>query len=131
MNRTARLSASLLVPFLVLASCTRQPSPREACAKLEASGIARGCHETKPEGLGARAREVWTFDLPSVPGKGGNVFGFEKSDDYDATVKGFEGAAILAGPHRYGNPGARIFVQMNSGASLEIGKQTRAIIEGL
>jgi hypothetical protein len=121
--------AAVLV--LLSASCARQPSAAEVCAKLEAAGIARGCHEVKPGGISAGARERVDFDLVSVPGKGAGVMSYDSPEAYEACVKAHEAAAIIVGPHRYGSAKARIFVQMNEGASLEVGKKTRAIVEGL
>ena len=69
--------------------------------------------------------------MPSVPGHGGAVMAFEKSEDYDATVQAFAAAAVMAGPHRYGNPKARIFVQFNEGASPDVGDKAKAVIAGL
>jgi hypothetical protein len=42
-----------------------------------------------------------------------------------------EKASFIAGSHRYGNPSARIFVQLNSGAPLEVGTKTSAIVADL
>ena len=124
------LAALLLISAAVL-GCTKTPTAQEACGQLEAAGVAKGCHEVKPEALSARSSARVDFDLVHVPGKGGAVMFFAKEDDFEATVKMYEAAAMFAGPHRYGNPKARIFVQMNTDASLEEGKQVKALIEGL
>jgi len=108
-----------------------KPTAMDVCKKLEASKVASGCREDKPMGVGAAAVEKAAFDLPSVPGKGGQVLRFDKAETYRTTVETFEKTAFLAGPHRYGNEGKLIFVQFNDGASLEVGKQTKPIVEGL
>jgi len=72
-----------------------------------------------------------TFDLPSVPGYGGAIFAFEKADDFESTVKAFEGAAAVAGPWRFGNGKARIFVEMNFGAPPGVGQKAKAVVDGL
>src|SRR4051812_35691679 len=87
---------------LLSVSCARQPTAAEVCAKLEAAGIARGCHEVKPAGISAGARERVDFDLVSVPGKGGAAMIFEKAEGYEAALKAYEATAVLGGPH-YGN----------------------------
>ncbi|MFO0590324.1 MAG: hypothetical protein U0441_22470 [Polyangiaceae bacterium] len=121
-----------LLPICVLAAgCGTTPAAQDVCAKLEAAGVARGCHEVKAEVINARARTKYDFDLVHVPGEGGAVLDFAKDDDYETTVKMYEAAAMFAGPHRYGNAKARVFVQMNAGASLEEGKQVKALVEGL
>jgi len=104
---------------------------KSACESLAAVGVGTNCHETKPAGLGAAAIEAYAFDLPSVSGKTGRVLRFEKAEYYDSTVDSFAKAALLAGPHRYGNRGKLIFVQMNDKASLDVGKKAKAVVDGL
>lgn len=99
--------------------------------QLVAQGAAANCRESKPEGLGAAAVEKVDFDLPSVAGKTGAVFRFEKDETFDQTVANFEKAAVLAGPHRYGSKKGLIFVQANSGLSLEEGKKLKAVVDAL
>ena len=117
--------------FVGLAGCSKKPSASEVCSKLEAEGVAAGCHEEKPLGLGAAAAERFDFSLPSVPGKSGSVYTFAKQDTFKTTVDSYERAALLAGPHRYGSEKALVFVQVNSGASLETGKKIKGIVEAL
>jgi hypothetical protein len=122
-----------LAAFLSFAGCSKlsPPTPKGVADKLTAEGILTNCTQAQPKAFTARASEVWSCDLPSVPGKGANVMGFADDAAYEATVKAFEGAALLAGGHRYGNAKARIFVQMNQDAPLEIGQKTKGIIDGL
>jgi hypothetical protein len=126
-----RIKVVLVVALGMLAGCSKPLSAMDACRKLEQAGVAAGCREDKPEGLGASAIEKATFDLPSVPGKGGQVLRFGSDEAFRTTSAGFEKLALFAGPHRYGSPGTRIFVQFNNGASLEVGKKARSVIEGL
>lgn len=121
----------LLAGLLVLAGCSKPTTAMDVCHKLEAAGVAKNCHEGKPGGLAAAAVEDAEFDLVSVPGKGGGVYRFDRDDFYESTVTSFGAAAMLAGPHRYGSKTARIFVQMNDGASLEVGKKAKAVVDGL
>lgn len=79
----------------------------------------------------ARASAMWVYDVPGTPGATAAVYSFATSEDYAATVNTFAGLAVLAGPHRYGNPGRLIFVQANDKAPLEYGRRLRATIEGL
>ena len=116
---------------LAVLSCSKSPTPGDVCQQLVAAGVAANCKPATPNGLGARAREEVAFDLPSVPGHGGGVYVFDKAEDYAATVKAFEGAATLAGPWRFGNEKARIFVQLNEGAKPDVGAKARAVVEGL
>lgn len=111
--------------------CSKAVTAADACKKLEAAGVAANCHEEKPEMFAARAKQKYAFDLPSVPGKTGQVLSFADSDAYSATAKAFESAAMLAGPHRYGSEKALIFVQMNTGASLDTGKKAKAVVDAL
>ncbi len=121
----------LLPTLMLLAGCPKPPTPSEVCAKLVSAGVASNCHAETPAGLGGRAREEVAFDLPSVPGHGGGVYGFETDADYSSTVQSFEAAAVLAGPWRFGSAKARIFVQMNDGAKPEVGAKARAVVDGL
>ncbi|WP_441288470.1 hypothetical protein ACSRUE_42035 [Sorangium sp. KYC3313] len=124
-------TASLLVFCLAIAGCSQKPAAAEVCSKLEAAGIAKNCREAKPLALTARAAQKYDFDLVEVPGKTGQVLTFAADDDYSATVEAFKAMAMLAGPHRYGNQKARVFLQMNDGASLDTGKKAQGVIEGL
>lgn len=124
----------IVCTWLSLSGCGllgSKPSAMDVCKKLEVAKVASGCREDKPIGVGAAAAEKVAFDLPSVPGKGGQVLRFDKPETYKQTADTFEKTALLAGPHRYGNEGKLIFVQFNDGASLDIGKQAKAIVEGL
>lgn len=125
------LTTIMLVLFLTACSKAKPPTAKEAADKLAAAGILTNCKQAVPRALTARASEYWGCDLPSVPGKGASVLAFADDEAYEATVKAFEAAAMLAGAHRYGNAKVRIFVQMNEGASLETGQKTKAIVEAL
>jgi hypothetical protein len=128
MNQIAIVAALMLV---TVTGCSKRPSAADVCKKLEASGVAASCRTDSPNGLGAAASEKVSFDLPSVPGKTGAVFGFASADSYKSTTGAFEGAAMLAGPHRYGSEKALIFVQMNSGATPDVGGKAKAVVEAL
>lgn len=123
--------AFLLFALLASACSKTTPSTATVCGKLVAAGVAANCHPQTPKVINALAREQTEFDLPSVPGHGGAVLGFDKDSDYDGTVKAYEAAAALAGPYRFGNATARVFVQMNDGASPDIGEKARAVVAGL
>jgi hypothetical protein len=119
----------LAVPLMV--ACGKPPTAMEACNKLTSAGVAANCQIDKPGGLGADASEKVAFELPSVPGKGGAVYRFDNDEAYDSTVKSFDDAKVLAGPHRYGSRKARIFVQFNDGASMDVGAKAKATIADL
>ncbi len=119
------------VAVVTLFGCSKKPTAMDACRKIEASGVGAACKEDKPGGLGAAASEKAVFDLPSVPGKTGQVLRFEKEESYVTTEGSFEKAATLAGPHRYGSKKALIFVQANEGLSLEDGKKLKAAVGAL
>jgi hypothetical protein len=123
-------AAFLLV--LSMAACSKPPSAAAVCEKLVAAGVATNCKQGElGEGLVSAASDRAVFDLPSVPGETGQVVCFDKSADYDATVKAFDAMAALAGRHRYGSPSARVFVQLNSQAPAETGTKAEAVVEGL
>ncbi len=128
MNQRLIVCAALI---LGLFGCGKKPTAMEVCKKREVAGVAAKCREEKPGGLAAAAVERAEFDLPSVPGKGGNVNRFDKEEAFASTSSAFEGAALLAGPHRYGSKASLIFVQMNDGASLEVGKRAKDVVDAL
>jgi hypothetical protein len=78
-----------------------------------------------------KASDYVVFDLPSVPGKTGQVLQFRNTSDYTEAVQDFETAAALTGPHRYGSAKARIYVQLNSGAPADAGTKAAAVVAGL
>ena len=122
----------MIAVAVVVAACgSSKPTAMAVCKKLEAEGVASNCREDKPGGLGAAAVERAQFDLPSVPGEGGAIMRFDREEFYSSTEDAFGKAAMLAGPHRYGSKKALIFVQMNEGASLDVGKKTKAVVEAL
>lgn len=123
--------ALLVASLLLAAGCAKTPSAADVCAKLVADGIASNCKEAKPVMISARAKTRVDFDLVHNAGKGGSVLDFAAADDYDATEKAYAAAAMLAGPHRYGNAKARVFVQMASEASLDDGKKAKAVVDAL
>ena len=117
---------------LVAVGCHAKPSAMSVCTTLVSSGVAANCKDGGPaNGMGAAASEYVVFDLPSVPGETGQVLRFDKSSDFDATTKAFDAMAALAGRHRYGSSGALIFVQLNSGASTEVGKKAEDVVNKL
>jgi hypothetical protein len=128
MNTTMLLA---LVVAMTGLGCQSKPTAADVCKKLERAGVAKGCKQSVPAAVNARAKEEYVFNLAAPAGKTGHVLSFEKDDDYDATVKAYEAMAMLAGSHRYGSAKARIFVQLNSGASLATGKKAKAVVDGL
>src|SRR3954451_15219769 len=103
---------ALVLLLLVCVWGCSKPTAAGVCAELERSGVAKGCRQNVPQGLNRRAKEEFNFDL--VSGKTGHVMSFEKANDYEATVNGYEAVAFAAGSHRYGSPNARIFVHLDS-----------------
>jgi hypothetical protein len=81
--------------------------------------------------LGKAASEFVTFDLPSVQGKTGRVLRFRTADAYADAVAGYEAAAMLVGPHRYGSAKALIFVQLNNAAPTDVGAKAAAVVTAL
>jgi hypothetical protein len=123
------LKVAVLTTTMML-GCAAKPDASSICKQIEAAGIGTSCTQVKPEIINARAKTKVDFDLVRVPGKKGAVLDFASADDYSATVNAYAAAAMLAGPHRYGNPSTHIFVQLNTGASLEDGGAVSAIVSG-
>jgi hypothetical protein len=124
------MKLTIAVVTILIFGCAAKPTASTVCKKIEAAGIGSGCSQVKPEVINARAKTKFDFDLVRVPGEKGAVLDFTSDDDYLATVNAYATAAMLAGPHRYGNASTRIFVQLNTGASLEEGNLVKAIVDG-
>lgn len=128
----------VVVILLALAACKRSGpvgvSAGDVCYKLEAAGVALKCQTGSKGALGLIARsasEYVTFDLPSVPGKTGQVLRFRNAADYAEAVQGFEAASMLVGPHRYGSAKALIFVQLSSATPADVGAKAAVVVAGL
>jgi len=107
------------------------PSAMSVCQKLVKVGVATHCVSDTPGGLGAAAVESVGFELADAPGKKGQVLAFDHAEHFDRTFAAFAEMAALAGPHRYGNRTARVFVQMNAQASPEAGSSVLKVLQGL
>jgi hypothetical protein len=111
--------------------------PAAFCAHLARENIARGCERVIPQAPSARARLRIYFDLLSVTSEDesdrfdGSVMSFDDAEDFDSVVRGYEEAAFVAGPHRYGNRARLLFVQLNHDTPLEVGDRVRAMVEAL
>lgn len=104
---------------------------KEACESLAKAVGGSGCKEDKPGGLGAAAWAKYAFDLEEPKGKTCQVLSFKKSADLEATEKAFDGQAALAGPHRYANKDALIYVQCNEGMPRPTGEKLEAALKKL
>lgn len=114
---------SLGIVLLMTGCQSKGMSAQAACESLTKAGFGSNCKADKPGGLASAAWEAYTFDLPDPKGKGCGVFSFRKAEDLDATEKAFQGAAALAGPHRYGSKSKLIFVQCNEGMPRDKGAE--------
>lgn len=117
--------------LLFIAACSKPPTASAVCDKLVAAGVGKNCRTGAPAGLAAAAKDEAELDLASPIGKTAAVYSFDSDEAYKATVTAFAGVAALAGPHRYGNGKARIFVQMNSEAPNDLGAKAKAVVDAL
>lgn len=115
----------------VLAGCGKSVSAKEACEKFTGAGLGSGCQEEKPGGLGAAASQKYAYNLKEPTGKTCGVYSFKDQESYEATVKSFAAMAMLAGPHRYGNPKKLVFVQCNDGMPDAVGKELEKAVNSL
>lgn len=107
------------------------PDLASACKKLADAVKGSNCQKGSPAGIGAAAWERYDFDLVEPKGEKCQVLSFRKVEDLDATVKAFDGAAALAGPHRYANRDALLFVQCNEGMPRDLAGPLTAALEKL
>jgi hypothetical protein len=124
-------AVGLALTAAALTSCSKPITALQVCQKLQEAGVAANCRAGKPSGLGANATEAADFDLPSVPGHGGLVLRCDTVQAYEGTVRGYDDAKVLAGPHRYGNADRKVFVQFNESATMDVGAKARAVVQGL
>lgn len=104
---------------------------RDVCDKLVAAGIVNACTTATPGGLTASATAGVNAELVSVPGKACVAWQFAGDAELASVEAAFSAMASLAGPHRYANKGARIFVQCNAGLSAPVGARVQAIVSAL
>jgi len=104
-----------------------KPTAMEVCRKFADTSAASGCVRKTPAGLGADAKEAVSFDLPH--GKTGQVLRFEDADDYKECKAGFAKHALLAGPYRWGNKSALLFVQLNSETDPAVAAKIKRILD--
>lgn len=123
----------LIIAAAILATVTgcQKMTAQDACTKLEATGAIKACEKDTPGGLGAAAIEASKASLVNVPGKGCGVMKFSDEGAFSRTVDAFQAAAMLAGPHRYGNKSKLIFVQCNDGTSAADGAKIKAAVDAL
>ena len=124
-------SLVLLALVLLPVGCSKPVTAIGVCGKLVEAKLATDCKTTPAAGLGLAATEHAEFNLPSVLGKTGQVMLFDRDAFYTSTVDAYGKAVAIAGPRQYGNPKARVFVQINSGASSEVGAKTKAVVDAL
>ncbi len=121
----------VVVAALSAFGCARRPSALDFCQKLQVAGVASGCHDVSPTGLGAAAIESAVFELTEVPEHDGTVYRFDNTASFDKTVDAFATAATLMGPNRFGSRKALIFVQVNSDAPSDIAANVKRLVEAL
>lgn len=125
------LGAIALASALALVGCKPSVSAKDVCAQIEAGGIGTGCRAEKPGGIGGGATEKYVFDLPSVPGKTGQILKFATADELAVSAAAFQGMSMFAGPHRYESKRALIFVQMNKDTPGTVGAQAKMLVDAL
>ncbi|MGZ3422639.1 MAG: hypothetical protein ACXWUG_09130 [Polyangiales bacterium] len=104
-------------------------SAMDACRRFEVAGFASQCKEEPVEPAltpGAKQRAI--FLLPS--GKRGQVLSFDDKSAYDKSAQSIE-ALPSAGRHRWGNPKARIYVQLNQDATEDEAERVKSVLDGL
>ena len=120
-----------IIVALFLVGCGSDLDAKTACEKLTGQGLGASCTKDSPGGLGAAAWEKYDFEIPEPKGKKCQVLAHKSDADLEGTIKGFDAAAGLAGPHRYSNKAKRIFVQCNSDMPREAGEKIEAAVKAL
>jgi hypothetical protein len=120
-----------IVFALFLAACGSKSShtAESVCKQLEAASVGTACVEGSRQGLKGKSTSAWEITLPH--GEQGSIMQFSGAADFNATVEAFEEMSLLAGPHRYGNGNALIFVQLNSETEEAIAQKAKGVVDGL
>lgn len=124
-------SIAFVFGLVVVAGCGSKPTPLEVCGKLQAAGELKGCAAEAPGGIGAAASAGASGDLPSVAGHSCSILSFKDEATFMQTEAAYQGAAMLVGPHRYGNKAKLVFVQCNDGLDAAHGAKIKAVVDGL
>lgn len=124
-----KIATFICASLLAVACSGKSVTAGDVCGRIVSAGLGANCRSESPKGLGQAASSRFVFDLAG--GKTGQVLGFDDAAGYEATVEAFGKAATLAGPHRYGSPSARIFVQANASMTQADGAQLKALVESL
>lgn len=118
-----------LLVVVLACGCGSKPSAMDVCGKLKAAGEVSACAPEAPSGLGGAAAEGASGTLPGDKACG--VMTFKDEAAFNSTVAAFEAAAMLAGPHRYGNKAKLVFVQCSSGLDAAHGAKVKAVVDAL
>lgn len=76
-------------------------------------------------------KDRFTFALPSVAPKGGQVFICAEKAHCDAIYAYFDALKALAGPYLYRSKDGLVIVQLNSGLTPDTADPVKAALEGL
>lgn len=121
----------IFAAFAIVACGSKKPTAAEVCSALEKAGEVKSCAAATPGGIGAGASAKAQADLPSAAGKTCQILQFASPEAYDGAAKAFEGAAMLVGPHRYGNREKLVYVQCSSELAADHGAKIKGVVDAL
>lgn len=129
--------AALATCVLTLAGCgSSEPmTPEKVQTALKAGGVpftdVKSPARDPASPLPNSYKDRFTFALPSVAPKGGQVFICEKKEHCDAIYSYLDALKGLAGPYLYRSQDGRVVAQLNSGLQPSEAEPVRAVIEKL
>ncbi len=119
-----------------LSACSSEPLTAQGvidefiAAGLEINDVK--VEERDPESpLPNNFQERWSFSIPEVAPRGGQIFVCDTKENCDALYAYFDALKALAGPYLYQSPSGKVVVQLNSGLLPETGSSFAEVVNSL
>lgn len=129
--------SAVLISVAALFGCSSKAPPTQASilAALQAKGVQVSDVQNPPRDpsspLPNSYKEHFSFALPSVAPKGGQVFICAEKSHCDAIYAYFDALKALAGPYLYRSKDGLAVAQLNSGLTPDAAEPVKAALEGL
>lgn len=129
--------SAVLISVAALFGCSSKAPPTQASilAALQAKGVQVSDVQNPPRDpsspLPNSYKEHFSFALPSVAPKGGQVFICAEKSHCDAIYAYFDALKALAGPYLYRSKDGLVVAQLNSGLTPDAAVKIGNVIDGI